>query len=75
MGVVIPTESIWNLEFGAVSGLFASETATVNSLAAVAYLCMVLSSAFESANLTFDRIHLSTAYFMPDTTLNLGNPK
>ena len=58
MGVVIPTELIWNLEFGAVSGLFANETAPVNSLAAVAYLCMVLSSAFESANLTFNRIHL-----------------
>lgn len=66
-----------DLESGvwAVSGLFASETPTVNSLAAVAAVRFchlhwsLLSSRFIGS------IDSPTAYLMPDTLLNLGNPK
>lgn len=66
-----------DLESGvwAVSGLFASETPTVNSLAAVAAVrfCHLHWSLLTSPFI--GSIDSPTAYFMPDTTLNLGNSK
>ena len=66
-----------DLESGvwAVSGLFAGETPTMNSLAAIAAVrfCHLRWSLLTS--LFIGSIDSRTAYFIPDTPLNLGNPK
>lgn len=58
MGVDVSIELSWSVEFGVVSGSFASNHIWCDPLTTVACLCMILSFVFESANLAFESAHL-----------------